>query len=187
MKIQEIRKREKNFKEEIIPLLTDEVFHITTDKNYKKILETGYIKNSLSFKSKPTTDYSKNSYFYKRWFISLFDWRKKKWNKWKTLYEELWKYIPYAHQKKYIILILKKNIHFGLKEINYKRVNKKHEIIIPFIEVWYKDKISINDISKTIIIKRQQYKYKKWSLSWLAHNAEKLFKNTPAVIPEIKK
>lgn len=173
MKIKEIIKREGTFKENIIPLLTDQIFHITSYENYEKILESWFIENNKNLGTTGTTSHSQNSYLNKRWYVCLFDGRK--WEK--KLEEQLWKRLNYAKLwTRYVIFFLSKDSYKNIKEFDLTKVNKKWEIIIPFIEVWYKNNISINEITKIIIVSRKQSKYKEWSHGWLAHNAEKYIK-----------
>lgn len=160
-----IRTTRQKFNEKVIDSLIDEIFHITSYKNYLKIIKEWYIENNFSLKNTTTTSHSTNSRFYKRWYISLFDWRKHKRKNRDTLYEWIMKFLPRAKiWNKYVVLFLSKEYYKNIKEYSRKSANKNWEMMIPLIEVWYKKKIPIKFIYKTTTIIINERKHIKW---WL--------------------
>lgn len=156
------------FMKKIFPLLKWEIFHITSFENYKKILKDWYIKSWLQTQ-RP------NSYFYKQSCVCLFDARPESTKKWDTIEKtfDRWRNGYIKPKWKIVALIL------NPKE--YKNIIKAPKnagsvwLIIPYIEVWYKEKVSIDKIYKTYIVeyKKNIKKHKDWYLIDIHNEASK--------------
>jgi len=167
MRIKNININNSNdFETKVTPLLIWEVFHITSESNYKKILENWYIKSGLET-NRP------HSYFYNKLCISFFDLRPQKAKKWETIQEtfDFWRNCYQEPKWTIVAMLLTPDKYNNIVEPEDDALEKW--LIIPYIEVWYQNKIYLNDIYKIIIINRSNNKPKLGSLSRIHDKANK--------------
>jgi hypothetical protein len=142
---------------DILPLLKNEVFHVTSVENLCQILKDGKVISNADKKFKYSYSQSENSYGRKRGYICLFDLRNKEED---IIYDTLDKYYflhPTQFQNKVVYLILKKELYCNLIENGAARTEVGYrEVYIPYTEAWYPDEIFLENIKKIIITRIYQ-------------------------------
>ena len=68
---------DNELREKLLPVLKDEIFHVTSYSRFEKIEEAGFIKSNVNGELGYTYTQSENSYGRKRGYICLFDLRRK--------------------------------------------------------------------------------------------------------------
>jgi len=140
-----------DLKAKILPLLINKVFHVTSEKRYTKIRETGVIKNNKDKKFKYTYAQSENSYGRKRGYVCLVDLR----NISNELIEEMLMRYYFLMPTDWppVFLILNEQYYENIiswqvaaEEVSYK------EMYVPHIECWYPEDIQISKISEILKI-----------------------------------
>jgi len=72
-----IESQSSRLESDILPLLKNEVFHVTSIENFQQILKDGKVISNADKKFKYSYPQSENSYGRKRGYICLFDLRNK--------------------------------------------------------------------------------------------------------------
>lgn len=152
-----IESQSSRLESDILPLLKNEVFHVTSIENFQQILKDGKVISNADKKFKYSYPQSENSYGRKRGYICLFDLRNKTEE---IIYDTLDKFYflhPLKYQNKVVYLILKKELYCNLIENGAARNEVGYEeVYIPYTEVWYPNEIFLENIKKIIITKIYQ-------------------------------
>ena len=148
----------KNVVKNVLPLLKNKVFHVTSFNSYKSIIKDGCIKNNKNRDYSYTFPQSEISYGRLRGYICLFDLR----NISDEIIEDqrkcldflIFEPIKYKSIAYFIISPTKysKIISFSdaCKNINLRQ---KPEMIIPKVESFYPENINIEYVEQIIIVK----------------------------------
>lgn len=159
---------EKDLCSELIELLKYKVTHITSEDNYNKIIRCWYIEWGECIWSESTFSQSKESHFYHKWCVSLFDCRSQKAKKWETLEKTMdrglwwvW-YMSKSRNKTWsmAVFVLSPKAYSKIIEDERKSCER---MIIPFIESWYKDKINIKECCSEVILIKITKRKKVWA------------------------
>lgn len=138
-------------REKLLPILKEQVFHVTSYERFEKIEEEGCIKSNADGKLGYT--YSQNSYGRKRGYICLFDLRHKTGEEIQHGLDSLYFLDIHELGNKQAHLILKDEYYDKLihtdqakAEIGFK------ELWIPYVECWYPEDLPLSNIKEVIIV-----------------------------------
>ena len=148
---------DNELREKLLPVLKDEIFHVTSYSRFEKIEEARFIKSNVNGELGYTYPQSENSYGRKRGYICLFDLRRK-------TEEE----IQHGLDCFYFLGIRElsnKQVHLILKDEYYAKLiyteQAKAEIgfkemWIPYVECWYPEDLPLSNIKEMIIVNIQR-------------------------------
>ena len=140
-------------KEELLPLLLGKVFHVTSSKGYKGIIEEGAIKHNRDEKFDFTFSQSKGSYGRKRGYVCLFNLKDVSGE---NIKEALYRYYflnPFNDYYPHFLFISSHitdsliSWKVAVKESNYK------EMFIPYVEYWYPTDLPLKYVESVIRVK----------------------------------
>ena len=138
--------------EKLMPMLEGKVFHVSLTSNWAKIHKSREIVPNNENSLETTFGCSSNSYFKNNGCVSVFDYRR-------PLDEKLQKQIdkcqpirPLREGKAITIFILKSEAHDHLRTWEDIRTNIGDQLVVPYIEAGYPDKISLSLIEEFIFV-----------------------------------
>ena len=153
MRIRELNITKGDAYKKLWPILKENIFHLTSAKNAKKILKDGMIKGDVTLEK--IHEQSMNSYGRKRSLICLFDLRNSEAKEKKEAYDKFDFIRPEYISEPYYFIIDDK-LHRSLvdwetaqKEVGYS------EIFIPYIECWYSQEIPVKSCKQIIRVNFQ--------------------------------
>ena len=135
----------------LLPLLRNQVFHVTEATSYKRILESGYIDHNKDDKYQKT--WSRESYGSKRELVCLFDLR----NISDFQIENNIYRCDFLNDRRFgnitAYLILPESCFQNIIQ-NKVAVNetKCEEFFVPKLEAWHPGKIPLNCVAKVLLV-----------------------------------
>lgn len=137
--------------DEVLPILINKVFHVSSGTGYASIKKDHQIKHNKDHEFEFTFGQSENSYGRKRGYICLFDLRGRSVDDIKSA---LMKYYflnpPFCENQPYFLIISSK-LHESL--IDWEKAKEEigfKEMYVPRVECWYPGNISLDYVCKVI-------------------------------------
>lgn len=142
----------------ILPLLKGKIFHVTSQSAYKAIKKSGYILHNNDNKFKHSFGQSENSYGRNKAYVCLFDLKNVTAENIKEhLYDFDFLKLKAFKNKANVYFIISEKLHQNIisnaEAYEELKINKKHKIIVPYLECFYPRKIDLKDIEHVLIVK----------------------------------
>jgi len=168
MKITKVNVTRDDQEEKLFPMLLNNFFHVTGKDAFKKIRESGFINSNKNNAYTYTFPQSRNNYGARNGMVCLIDLRQKSYAEAKNHASDGYNFLrPRSNWKEVIFLLLDTTFHkdlrlqarfnspmVGKNYISMERFNKG--TYVPEIECWYPEKITLNKISKVLIVEMKE-------------------------------
>jgi hypothetical protein len=163
MKVHKKQFREDELQEKLLPLLRDNIFHVTSRSAFQKIIKSKYIKSNQTGEFPFTFLQSQISYGRNRGYVCLFDLHFRNEEEIKNAISFFNHISPRKLGNNLAFLILDE-IHNN-KLISYKTAYSEveyREMYIPKIECWYPGDLPIGHIKEVIKVSIQRRPPSMW-------------------------
>ena len=163
-----------NLRTAILPLLLENVFHVTSYSSYEGILKSGYIFPNGEKRFNLGFSNHENNYGNFKNFICLFDFR----NKTKSEIEDgilKCNFLEGSYLSDHLVFMtMKKELHnsliYGDEAFEEVRFEKR---FVPYVECWSPKPISINDIESVIDLSIRRPRIEEGTLEWAITEANR--------------
>ena len=143
--------------EKLLPILNNNIFHVTSYERFEKIEKEGYIKSNKNGELGFTYPQSENSYGRKRGYICLFDLRNKTKEEIENGLDCFYFLDIYAFGNKQVYLILMEEYYTQLIDTEQAKADIGYtEMWIPNMECWYPEDLPLDNIKEVIIVNIQR-------------------------------
>ena len=163
MEIESIDFEDIGFKDKLLGLLRDKVFHVTTAKAFENIQKDGFIYGNQDAKY-PLNPTSLNSFGRCRGWVCLFDLRGKSDEEIDNVLSRFYNFLrpkwfvklnesEYYNESRLVYLCLSQAYYNELVPNREASQNEKPSQFIPDIECWYPGNIPIGHIEKSLCVR----------------------------------
>ncbi|MCH7883519.1 hypothetical protein IIA95_03850 [Patescibacteria group bacterium] len=163
-KSQVIHTSHQNLHERVLPSLLGEVFHVTSGQAFRKIQETGFINSNKGNTYPLVFPQSSSNFGTRNGLVSLIDLRQKSYDEAEKYAGEGYYFLrPKNDWVEVVFLLINPNFYKDLKlqsrfnpRLEGKNYIAMEEIYkgtyVPEIECWYPEKITLDKLSKVLIV-----------------------------------
>jgi hypothetical protein len=138
--------------DDLMPLLRNEVFHVTAAECRSAIEASGYIEPNVTDLASPFGN-SSNGYFRNRGCVSLFDYRTHENNEWNEHAHKCLPTLPLRTYHSIAILFLQSREYSKLVPWSQWKIEEAwSERVVPHVEVGYPGKLPVSAIKSFLIV-----------------------------------
>jgi len=153
MIIHEMKLHESNLLRDLLPLLRDRIFHVTSHRAFRKIIKCGEIRSNNYGEFPFTFPQSENNYGRKRGYVCLFDLCGKSDNELQNALDCFFFLGPRQLGNKPVFLIIDDICHnIIVGNTTAVRERTYREMFIPKAECWYPGNVPISNVRDAIIV-----------------------------------